>query len=218
MSTTFHIRLASLAAKDNERFLAFVDSQLPWLESVGSGGQWGSTPRGNVEASQKKAFTRVQKSEACEGKPYSSYWGRAYVLEAEVDVDSLSDEVKQLSGPPNENGRVRVPVAGMVLESTSADYVRSILPEIDEKSPFLYLFFLASDRRTSSINKGSGAFLINHAKEEATRLGIRRIAGDCWTGNGRKLVQFYESQGFKSIEDFEAGDQKWPGTVFEMRI
>ena len=189
MPPTFHIRPASLAARDNERVLEFFDSQLHWLETVGSGAQWGSNPRGDDEVFQKKYRSKIQRSEACIGKPYSSNWTRAYILEAEVDAESLSAEVKQLSEPPKENGRARVPVAAMILDSKSSDYVRSVLPEEDDDDPFIFLAYLLSDRRTSSINKGAGAVLINHAKDEARQLGIRRITGDCWAGNDRKLVR-----------------------------
>ncbi|KAI9661116.1 MAG: hypothetical protein M1821_009443 [Bathelium mastoideum] len=189
MPPTFHIRPASLAARDDERVLAFFDNQLQWLESVGSGAQWGSNPRGNTEAFQKKYRSKIQQSEACIGKPYSSGWIRAYVLEAEVDADSLGAEVRQLSEPPEENGRAKVPVAAMILDSKSSDYTRSVLPEEDDHDPFIFLAYLLSDRRTSSINKGAGAVLIKHAKDEARQLGIRRITGDCWAGNDRKLVR-----------------------------
>ena len=189
MAPTFYIRPASLAARDNERLLAFFDSQLQWLETIGSHAQWRSSPRGDKEPFQKKFHSKIQRSEARIGKPYKSDWNRAYILEAEVDADSLSAELRQLSEPPNENGRARVPVAGMILESKSADYVRSVLPEKDDDDPFIFLDYLLSDRRTSSINKGAGAFLINHAKDEARQLGIRRITLDCWAGNHRKLVR-----------------------------
>ena len=189
MPPTFHIRQATLAARDNERVLAFFDSQLQWLETVGSHAQWGSNTRGDDETSQKKYHSKIQRSEACVGKPYSSDWIRAYILEAEVDADSLSAEVRQLSDPPKDDGRARVPVAAMILESKSSDYVRSVLPEADDDDPFIFLAYLLSDRRTSSINKGAGAVLINYAKDEARQLGIRRITSDCWAGNDRKLIR-----------------------------
>ncbi|CAI6231641.1 unnamed protein product [Periconia digitata] len=217
MSSTFHIRPASLAAKDDERMLSHFDSQLKWLESIGSGGQWGPNPRSNNEAFQEKIRGKIQLSETCMEKPFSSKWARAYISEAEVDADSLSEELKQLSGPPLENGRVRVPVASMILDSKSADYVRDVLPEEDKNDPFIYLLALFSDRKTSSIGKGAGAALIKHAKDEAKRLGIHRIDGDCYAGNDGKLLKYYESQGFKSAGEF-GSEQGWPGVVFEMRF
>ena len=189
MPPKFNIRPASLAARDDERVLAFFDSQLQWLETVGSGALWGSNPRGKDEVYQKKYRKKIQWSEACVGKPYSTGWTRAYVLEAEVDANSLDPEVRQLSETAGEDGRAMVPVAAMILESKSADYARSVLPESDDGDPFIFLAYLLSDRRTGSINKGAGAFLIKHAKDEARRLGIRRITGDCWAGNDRKLVR-----------------------------
>lgn len=189
MSPTFRIRLASLAHKDSERILAFFDSQLPWLASVGSAGQWGTDAKSSDEALQKKYRGKVERSEACAGKPFSSDWTRAYILEAEVDADSLSADLRQLAEEPEENGKLRVPVAALVLEAESVDYVRSILPETDKDDPFISMAYLLSDRRTNSINHGAGAVLIEHAKEEARNLGVGRIVCDCWAGNGRKLVR-----------------------------
>lgn len=189
MPSTFHIRPASIRAGDDERVLAFFDSQLQWLETIGSGGQWGSNPRGNEEAYQKKYHDKIQRSEDCIGKPFGSDWSQAYILEAEVDLGSLDAEVRSLLMPCENEGKARVPVAAMILDSKSADYVRPVLPETDDADPFIYLHYLLTDRRTGSINKGAGVFLIEHAKREAKQLGVRRINADCWAGNDRKLVR-----------------------------
>lgn len=187
MAPAFHIRTASLAAGDDKRVLAYFDSQLSWLATVGSGDQWGSETRGNDEKVQEKYRRKIEQSEANMAQPYEYRpdWIRAYVIEAEADAESLGEEVKQLVDGCCV-GRVRVPVAAMVLETESPEYVRSVLPEQDDADPFIYLAYLLSDRRTSSINKGAGAALIRHAKEEVKKLAIRRICGDCWRGNDRK--------------------------------
>jgi hypothetical protein len=92
----------------------------------------------------------------------------------------------------NEQTSRTVPVATMVLESKSADYVRPVLPEQDPSEPFLYLAYLLTDRATENIRKGASASLIAHAKTEARRLGLRRICMDCWSGNGGKLVRYVQ--------------------------
>jgi hypothetical protein len=189
MSSTFSIRPATLEAGDDKRVLAYFDSQLQWLETVGSGGQWGSTPRSHKDDMKEKYRGKIERSEACIGKPFGPNWIQAYIMEAEVDVDSLNAELRQLAKITGDDLRARVPVAAMILEAKSADYVRSILPEQDDEDPFVFLQYLLSDRRTSSINKGAGAALIRHAKEEAKKLDLRRICADCWRGNDRKLVK-----------------------------
>ena len=191
MASSFHIRPATLAAGDDRRLLKYFDTQLPWLATVGSSDQWGSEGRSHISKYQAKYRSKVERSEACAAKGHelTPDWIRAYMMEVEAETDSLSDELKQLAEADQKGGRVRVPVAAMVLENQSADYVRSILPQQDPEDPFIFLSYLLSDRRTSSINKGAGAALIQHAKEEIRKLGIRRFCGDCWAGNDGKLVK-----------------------------
>lgn len=186
----FRIRPASIAAGDDKGLIEMFDSQLPWLATVGSGDQWGSTPFSDSGRHQTKYRTKVEQSEACTNQTsLHPDWVRAYVAEVEVATSELSPEIRELVGEDSEDGNVRVPVAAMVLEAKSADYVQEVLPEQDEEDPFVYMSYLLSDRRTASINKGAGAALIAHAKEEVMRLGVRRICLDCWRGNDRKLVR-----------------------------
>ena len=191
MASSFHIRPATLAAGDDKRLIKYFDTQLPWLATVGSGDQWGSEGRSHLSKYQEKYRSKVERSEACAAKGYelAPGWIRAYMMEAEVETDSISDEFKQLAEGNQKDGRLRIPVAAMVLENESADYVRSILPDQDPEDPFVFLSYLLSDRRTSPINKGAGAVLIKHAKEEIRKLEVRRLCGDCWAGNDRKLVK-----------------------------
>jgi hypothetical protein len=114
------------------------------------------------------------------------------------------------------NDTVRVPVAGMILQGQSSEYVRDIIPENDDNDTFIYLLYLLSDRNTAPHGKGAGAALISHAKDEARKLGIKRICADCWRGNDYKLVHYYEQQGGRVIGEFEKDN--WLGAVLEMRL
>lgn len=189
MPHAFHIREASLAAKDDERILAFFDSQLQWLESVGSGGQWGSEPLSSDKQMQEKFRSYVRFSEAFADKSFSSDWTRTYVLEADVDAGTLAAEIALLAEPSDEHGRAKVPVAAAILSAKSPAYARSAIPEQDVEHPFLFMAYLLTDRRTGSIGTGAGSFVINYVKDVAQRLGLRRIVCDCWSGNDRKLVR-----------------------------
>lgn len=113
---------------------------------------------------------------------------RAYIAEVEIKREDLSSELSELA-IESTNNNVRLPVAGMVLEGQSSKYVRSIIPENDDNDPFIYLLYLLSDRTTAPHGKGAGAALISHAKDEARKLGIRRLCVDCWRGNDNKLVR-----------------------------
>lgn len=187
--SSFHIRPASTAADDGLWLLQNLDSQLPWLATVGSGAQWGSEPRSTKEESRTRLRAQVRQSEEQWDLPFSKDWMRAYVAEAEATEAELSAEQQRLAREVL-NGKYRIPVAGMILAGRSLEYVQPLLPEQDERDPFLYLAYLLSDRRTSPLSTGAGAALLQHAKEEASRLGISRICGDCWRGNDRRLVKY----------------------------
>lgn len=189
MPPKFHVRAASLAAKDDERILAFFDSQLQWLESVGSADQWGTEPLSGEVKLQEKFSDYVRHSEKFAKKPFSSDWTRTYVLEAEVNADALSAEAKQLSEPADEHELVKVPVAIVILSAKSPDYARSVISENDVEDPFLFMAYLLTDRRVGSVGKGAGTYFLDRVKDEARQLGLTRIVCDCWSGNDRKLVR-----------------------------
>lgn len=182
MPRPFHVRPASVAAGDGQRLLDNFDSQLPWLATLGSGQQWGSNPRGSEENFQTKYLKKVQRSEACLDQPFDHEWIRAYVAEIEVHEDDLDADLRGIASQDADGELKRVPVAAMILEAKSADYVRSLLPEQDNEEPFIYLSYLLSDRRTATVGKGAGAVLIAYAKDEARKLGLSRICADCWRG------------------------------------
>ena len=116
-------------------------------------------------------------------------WVTAYVAEVEVASNELNVDLRELAPGDGHEGKLRVPVAAMILEAKSSDYLRDVLPEQDDRDPFVFLSYLLSDRRTAALNRGAGAVLIAHAKEVTRQLGLDRICSDCWRGNNRKLVK-----------------------------
>lgn len=231
----FHIRPGSTKLDDGLRLLKNFDSQLPWLATVGSADQWAhhSAVSQNPDH-QAKYRGKVERSEKLWNEPFlTEGWTRVYIAEVTVAESELTEELAELAedrwgqcGAESTNPWVvSLPVAAMVLENKSLDYTRSVLPEQDSADPFVYLSYLLTDRRTGSWSKGAGAALIDHAIDEARKLSVDRICGDCWRGNDRRLVKYYERQGFTAIGDFGVEpkegidiEQEWPGAVFEMRI
>ncbi|KAI0855392.1 hypothetical protein F4860DRAFT_496450 [Xylaria cubensis] len=189
------IRPATMAALDHELLVDFQESQISWLSTVGSGDQWGTKSIREVNpTASERARSWIEKSE--QGAQWSSDWCRAFVAEASSGV----------------------PVAGLVLDSKAPAYVSSVLPEQDESDPFVYLAYLISNRHAGEERKGAAAALLDLAKDQVRDMGLNRICLDCWRGNDRKLVRYYESQGFRLLEDFTAGKNDWPGCVLEMRL
>ncbi|KAI0438332.1 hypothetical protein F4803DRAFT_101580 [Xylaria telfairii] len=197
--TPFTIRPATIAASDHELFIDFQDSQISWLSTVGSGDQWGtkSIREANPAASERTRPWVERSERSAQNAQWNSDWCRAFVAEASSGV----------------------PVAGLVLDSKAPAYVHSVLPEQDESDPFVYLAYLISNRHAGEERKGAAAALIAFAKEHVHSVGLNRICLDCWRGNDRKLVRYYESQGFRLVKDFTVTEKDdWPGCVLEMRL
>ncbi|MFF4118466.1 GNAT family N-acetyltransferase [Streptomyces sp. NPDC001714] len=106
-----------------------------------------------------------------------------------------------------------VPAATLTLTDAPGPY----LAPVDE--PERYIHILASDRRFKG--SGTGAALLAHAAAETRRAGISLLRVDCYAGDDRKLVAFYESNGFTPTETFTVsvpGDDGWPGQVLARRL
>ncbi|TKX21331.1 acetyltransferase-like protein 16 [Elsinoe australis] len=216
---SFNVRPASTAKNDGPRLLRNFDSQLAWLAAKGSSEQWGTTSRTNPETLAKYR-KKVENSEAGMNQPWTKDSTRAWVVETTVSkgqLDANAAEVLDDDAVEDEGGMVQLPVAAVVIEGKAVDYVSSILPEQDEKDPFVYIHYVLTDRRAGELSRGAGAFALKYAIDRAKELGFKRVCLDCWSGNGGRLIQYYERQGFSRVGDFGAGEG-WPGTVMEMRL
>ncbi|MER6564930.1 GNAT family N-acetyltransferase [Streptomyces sp. NPDC001093] len=107
-----------------------------------------------------------------------------------------------------------VPAATLTLSDAPGDYL-SHLPPPGE--PERYIHWLASDRRFKG--HGAGAALLAHAAEVTRRAGVSLLRVDCYAGDDRGLVAFYEANGFIPTETYTAGEQNdWPGQVLARRV
>ncbi|KAF7190562.1 hypothetical protein HII31_07721, partial [Pseudocercospora fuligena] len=213
----FSIRNASSELEDGKRILAFCDSQLEWLAQVGSSAQWGLEPYSTNDDTQEKYRAFVERSE--QDQSWSKEWKKSYIAELDITEDQITKEIQPyLVHQPRTNSKssLRLPVAAMLLTGHSEHYAQSILPEQDDQDPFIWIRYLLSDRRLGTLSKGAGLALIEHAKSVAQQMGIRRLCLDCWSGNDRKLVRYYERHGFVSLGDVSHND--WPSAVLELRL
>ncbi|MET7287834.1 GNAT family N-acetyltransferase [Streptomyces sp. NPDC005573] len=103
-----------------------------------------------------------------------------------------------------------VPAATLTLDDRPGSY----LEPADE--PERYIHLLASDRRFKG--RGAGAALLAHAAEETRRAGISLLRVDCYAGDDRGLVAYYEANGFIATEPFTFGEDAWPGQVLARRV
>ncbi|MFE7973661.1 GNAT family N-acetyltransferase [Streptomyces shenzhenensis] len=103
-----------------------------------------------------------------------------------------------------------VPAATLTLTGAPAPHLRPA----DE--PERYIHILASDRRFKGL--GVGAALLAHAVAQTRRSGVSLLRVDCYAGGDRKLVAYYERNGFTPTESFTVGEHAWPGQVLARRV
>lgn len=200
---TYRYRAAH-GPSDAQLVLNFFDSSLAYLARIGSGAQWGDQRFSERPGSVARVQGLVAQSDATFAKaiPFSEKkWSKCFFAERrltrqeaeQAHIQSLLKEAAgNGSGKAGENesdDEVWLPVAAMLLCSRPCDYLASIWPDQDDSDPFLFLRYLISDHRAGALSKGAAASLLTFARKEAEGLGLRRICGDCWNGNNRKLVK-----------------------------
>jgi GNAT superfamily N-acetyltransferase len=96
--------------------------------------------------------------------------------------------------------------------SVVADHPMPYVPAIDEAERYLKLLIASPAHWGQKI----GHRLIELARETTIADGIGLLRVDCWSGGDRRLVAYYESEGFTPVQEIEVR----PGTsvqVFEWR-
>ncbi|WP_328977024.1 GNAT family N-acetyltransferase [Streptomyces canus] len=107
-----------------------------------------------------------------------------------------------------------VPAATLTITGSPGAYLAHLPPPGE---PERYIHWLASDRRFKG--HGVGSALLAHAAEETRRAGVSLLRVDCYAGDDRKLVAYYEANGFAPTETYTAGaNNDWPGQVLAMRV
>ncbi|MFC0003637.1 GNAT family N-acetyltransferase [Micromonospora siamensis] len=104
------------------------------------------------------------------------------------------------------------PVGALVVGESTAYVPPPTEPEV-------YVNLLITDRAQAGL--GIGARLLSHAAELARRRGVGLLRVDCYAGDDRALVRFYESCGFTATDPFTVerpGRPPWPGQVLERRV
>ncbi len=96
--------------------------------------------------------------------------------------------------------------------SVVTDHPMPYVPAIEEPERYLKLLIASPAHRGEKI----GHRLIELARERTVAEGIGLLRVDCWSGGDRRLVAYYEREGFTPLQEIEVR----PGTsvqVFEWR-
>jgi GNAT superfamily N-acetyltransferase len=99
-------------------------------------------------------------------------------------------------------------VAGALAVGEAMPYV----PPATE--PELYVNLLVTSRAYAG--RGVGARLLDHARGIAVERGAHLLRVDCYGGDDRALVRYYERQGFTATDTFAVGE--WPGQLLVRRL
>lgn len=179
--------------------LRLMDIATDWLVKKGQTGQWG-TERPSESPARLKQATELAGS------------GGTWIA---VDTNLLSDgdvesphQSKDKSAGEDDGLSIINGIVGAVTVGQASSYVQPAT------EPELYVKFLASDRASSG--KGIGTLLLDQARKLAREAGVSVLRLDCYAGGSGGLVRYYESQGFKRMEAFEA--KGWPGQILIQRL
>ncbi|MET8309947.1 MFS transporter [Micromonospora sp. NPDC005173] len=104
------------------------------------------------------------------------------------------------------------PVGALVVGAASDDVPPATEPE-------LYVRLLVTDREHAGL--GIGARLLEYAAELARSRGLGLLRVDCYGGDDRALVRFYERCSFTTTDSFTVarpGRDPWPGQFLVRRL
>ncbi|KAI0412176.1 acetyltransferase [Xylaria grammica] len=222
----FHVRGLMEGPDDGQFMIDAFDASLPQLAAIGSEGQWGSEPFSKRPTIDKRIeiFEQALRYQLTgEGDPI-----RLFVIEAEIPSSAVGELPASVHVRKDGTGKTLLAVGSVMLsEGIYPHYLRPhfdqepIKKELDGTSDYIYLEALITDFRTGPWRKGAGAALIEHSQQFCRERGKPILYGDSYAGNGRKLVKYYEAQGFRVLDDFESptpDGSKWPGAFFRTDV
>lgn len=173
--------------------LNILDATVKWLVSRGETRQWETAPFSEVPRRTKQL------------EEYATT-GLGIWLAIKV-VDGTP--VGQNQHSKGMNGGAPRTIIGALAVGERASHV----PPVSE--PELYVRFVVTDRQWAG--KGVGKRLLKHARDLANEAGVALLRVDCYEGGDGKLVQCYESQGFKRSGNFSP-ESGWPGQVLAQQL
>ena len=178
--------------------LHILDTAVKWLASHDRTGQWGAAPfsENPQRAEQLKEFATT---------------GLGLWLAVKVADDTPMVGQNRLSKLNSQtmNGEAPGVIIGALAVGERMPYVTPV------SEPELYVRLLVTDRQWAG--KKIGNRLLEHARGLANSAGVSLLRVDCYAGGDGKLVQYYESQGFKRYETLNLkGD--WPCQVLAQRL
>ncbi|KAH8884681.1 Sortase and related acyltransferase [Thozetella sp. PMI_491] len=177
-----------------------MDTATTWLVDQGRTGQWGDgTALHSTNPTRIKQATELIES--------GGGW-IAVGLVPPPPLPSVSGEGLSVTEGAAAEAEGQV-IGAVVVQDSPVPYVAPA------GEPERYVRLLITHRAWKG--RGLGDLLMNKAREITKAAGVGLLRVDCYAGGDKKLVKWYESQGFTQTESFMAGGT-WPGQVLEIRI
>lgn len=189
----FSIRDAGLAEGDDSFVISVFDASLPYLESIGSLAQWGSTPFSQRPGWVEETQRQVRESERSRISGTTDAL-RILIVEAElVEQASAALDLKNMHSRVSDDGRFFVSLGFAFVRGNwfptylpAATVPQVAQPELEES---LYVEVMVSDNRTKDLFGGVGAALLQGVQDYGRSRGKKALYLDGWAGNERKLIR-----------------------------
>ncbi|KAJ5158773.1 uncharacterized protein N7500_008424 [Penicillium coprophilum] len=192
------ITIVRATVEDAPAVLDILDAAVKWLVSQDRVGQWGTSPFSEDprRTEQLKEFTTT---------------GHGLWLAVKANSDATPLDENLLSDTPLKTTEEKT--GGSIVGALAVGDKMPYMTPVSE--PEMYVRLLITDRRCAG--KGVGKRLLEHARKLAKGAGASLLRLDCYAGDDGKLVQYYESQGFKRSELLNSeGD--WPCQVLAQHL
>jgi hypothetical protein len=187
----YSIRDAGLAEGDAAFIISVFDASIPYLESIGSVAQWGSTPFSQRSGWVEETQQQIQESERNRITDTTDAL-RILIIEAEVKEQPSSD-LKAIDLRITDDGRCFVSVGFAFVRG---NWLPAYLPAstVAQAGQFkleesLYVEVMVSDNRTKDLFHGVGAALLRELRDYGRSWGKKVLYLDGWAGNERKLIR-----------------------------
>lgn len=221
----FSIRDAGLAEGDDSFIISVFDASLPYLESIGSLAQWGSTPFSQRPGWVEETQRQVRESKHSQISDTTDAL-RILIFEAELVEQAIAaPDLKDMHSRVSDDGRCFVSVGFAFVRGK---WFPTYLPAatIPQAGQFkleesLYVEVMVSDSRTKDLFRGVGAALLHEVRNYGRSRGKKVLYLDGWAGNERKLIRYYEQQGFHIIAEFSLPrphKEPWVGDLMQLTI
>ncbi|KAF2111602.1 hypothetical protein BDV96DRAFT_582451 [Lophiotrema nucula] len=220
----FLVRDVETVDGDGLFIISTFDAALPFLDSIGSHEQWGSTPFSHQQSWVEDTLRQIRDAENY-NLTANSKGERLHVFIVERQCPAQGAEVLGAHYRIAVDGRRFLSVGfAFVRDNWFPSYITSQRHlHIGDAEPgnIVYLEVMVTDSRVGSLRCGAGAALIRAVHNYSRNRGKDALYLDGWAGNEKKLIKYYDQQGFRVVDDFylpRPHRTPWWGTLMRMDI